>query len=78
MKEARMNTKPKQIVYRYNGDAASEEVVQDLSGEITIPEKDSTVIRNGREWKAVHVTTEVSVTDPKALPIHRVFLTSAR
>ena len=69
-----MSRERKKVVYRYNGEADSDEVVQDLDGEITIPEKGATIRRMERDWKVVHVTTELSVSNPKLLPVHYVFL----
>jgi hypothetical protein len=66
---------PKQIVYRYNGIAATDETEVDLHGEQPVPEKDRVLERAGRDWKIVTVMLEQSVSDPKALPVYRVFLT---
>lgn len=65
----------KQIVFRYNGDSATEEVLVDLDGEETVPEKGAVIARKGKQWKVVMVTTEQTVNVPKAVPVHRVYLT---
>jgi hypothetical protein len=65
----------KQMVYRYNGDATSDEVEVDRDGEITVPERDQIVMRKDKRWKVVHVITEVTVAGPQAIPVVRVFLT---
>ena len=65
--------KPKTIVYRYDGDSASEEDITDLDGEMETPQKDAVLTRKGARWKVVHVITELS-TAPGQLPIVRVFL----
>ena len=67
----------KQFVYRYDGDAKSEEVEQDLLDEIPVPEKDQTISRKGKNWKVVAVMTEQLLSNPPAIPVHRVFLTKA-
>jgi hypothetical protein len=41
----------KQLVYRYNGIAQSDEVEVDLNGEKPIPQKDQVIVRNGKQWK---------------------------
>lgn len=63
----------KQLLYRYNGVESSEEVEVDTDGEIPVPAKDSIVMRKGKQWKVVHVITEVA--GPRALPVVRIFLT---
>jgi hypothetical protein len=63
----------KQFVYRYNGDAKSEEVEPDMLGEASVPEKDNIVFRQGKNWKVVHLITEIGSDD--RLPVIRVFLT---
>lgn len=67
---------PKQIVYRYNGDASTDEVEVDVDGDQEVPQKDSIITRRGSRWKVVAVIVEESVSVPKALPVHRVFLTN--
>jgi hypothetical protein len=46
----------KQIVYRYNGDAKSDEVVNDLVGEFPRHAKGEIVERNGKQWKVISST----------------------
>lgn len=64
----------RQFVYRYNGDAKSEEVVDDLAGEIPIPEKDQLIERKQQKWRVANLNIEQSVTDPNQLPIYHIFL----
>jgi hypothetical protein len=64
-------TKIKQIVYRYNGDPITDEIVQDLEGEITVPEKGGLIKRTQKRWKVVNVFKTVG----KGIPIYTVFLT---
>jgi hypothetical protein len=66
-------SKAKQLVYRYNGVESSEEVEVDLDGEIPIPNRGDIVLRNGKNWEAVHVTTQIS--SDGSMPIVRIFLT---
>jgi len=69
--EERKMGKPKQFVYRYNGDAQSEEVEQDFNGDVAIPEKGSLITRKGKTWHVVHVLEEATGT---AVPVVRVFV----
>jgi hypothetical protein len=64
----------KQFVYRYNGDLKSEEIEQDLDGEIAVPQKDQIIQRNGKSWKVVFVNTEFSLSQSGPIPVVRVFL----
>jgi len=64
----------KQIVFRYNGDPATEEHVADLEGEETIPTQGAIVERKRKQWKVVAVHKEERVTTPKAIPVYRVYL----
>ena len=67
----------RQFVFRYEGDAKTEEVVQDFDGEIPLPERDAVITRNGKQWKVAAVMTEQLLGNPPALPVHRIFLTKA-
>jgi len=64
-------TKIKQIVYSYNADPSIDEIVQDLEGEITVPETDGLSKRTQKQWKVVNVFKTVG----KGIPIYTVFLT---
>jgi len=64
-------TKRKQIVYRYNADPSTDEIVEDLEGEITVPEKGGFIKRTEKQWKVVNVFK----TFDKGTPVHTVFLT---
>ena len=68
-----MDKDPKQIVYRYNGVENSEEVEVDREGAIEIPERHGIITRNHKNWKAVHIFTEIG--GEERLPLVRVFLT---
>lgn len=65
---------PKQIIYRYNGDALSDEAETDRQGKLPVPEKDKIIQRDGRDWKVVSVVLEQTVGDSKALPVYYAFL----
>lgn len=67
--------KSKQIVYRYNGDPKSEELEDDLDGEILVPQRDQIIIRNEKNWKVVKVDIETTVAGPKTIPIVYIYLT---
>jgi len=63
----------KQFVFRYDGIAASDEIVEDLDGVLQTPEKDHIIHCKNRPWKVVHVITQISGSG--AIPVVRVFLT---
>ena len=63
--------KIKQIAYSYNADLRIDEIVQDLEGEITVPETDGLSKRTQKQWKVVNVFKTVG----KGIPIYTVFLT---
>jgi hypothetical protein len=65
----------RQFVYRYNGDATTDEVEVDAVGEMPVPEKGSIITRKGTFCKVVEVNSQFS-TNRRGLPIHRVFLTN--
>ena len=67
----------RQIVYRYNGDPASEKVVFDRDDEMRIPANGGIISDGGSDWKVGKVDTEQSVTEPKNIPIYRIYLQSA-
>jgi hypothetical protein len=64
---------PKEFVFRYNRDSATDEVVQDLDGELPVPRKDEFIVRNGVRWKVLHVSIEHAV--PRTVAVYRVFVT---
>jgi hypothetical protein len=66
----------KQIVFRYNGDPATEEIDLDMDGDKTVPKQGSWVERKGGRWKVAQVNVERNVAEPFEVPIHRVFLTN--
>jgi len=65
----------RQFVYRYDGNANSDEVVEDFDGEVLVPEKGQVIPRNGKNWRVVEVLTEQTLSNPGAIPVCRVFLT---
>jgi hypothetical protein len=62
----------RQYVFRYNGDASSEEVVPDLDAEIPVPNNMDVIERHGKKWKVVHMIKELSGVG--AITVIRVFL----
>lgn len=62
----------RQFVYQYNHDRR-QEIEQDLKGDKETPIIGSTLIRNGKEWKVVHVIAPVTLNG--SIPVVRVFLT---
>jgi hypothetical protein len=65
----------KQIVFRYNGDPATEEIDLGMDGEKSVPEQGSFIERRGKRWRVLQVSVETSVTEPFEVPIHRTSLT---
>jgi hypothetical protein len=65
----------KQIVFHYNGNPAMDELIVDTRGEEAIPTQGTVILRQGKLWKVVMVTTEQTITTPQAIPVYRVFLT---
>jgi len=49
---------PCQYVYRYNGNQKDDEYVADLQGEMEMPVRGQIIVRNGKRWRVVMVTTE--------------------
>jgi hypothetical protein len=66
----------KRIVYRYNGDASTDEVEEDILGDQEVPQKNSIVNRKQGNWKVVQVELIEAESLPQAIPIHRVYLTN--
>jgi hypothetical protein len=65
----------RQIVFHYNGNPATDDVIVDLHGEEFIPAQGTVIARKGKQWKVVMVATERLVIAPQAIPVHRVYLT---
>lgn len=63
----------KTIVYRYNGDPASEEQEADIDNHVTLKE-DDTIQRNGKRWKVTQINSETAVSVPRPFDVLRVFL----
>ena len=66
----------KQIVFRYNGDPATEESDLDMDGDKAVPKKGSLIDRRGERWKVVQVNVERSSAEPFVVPTYRIFLTN--
>lgn len=66
----------KKIVYRYNGDATTDEEQVDMKGELPTPQKGEVIMRKGVAWKVVDVHVELTVNIRRAVPIYRVYLTN--
>ena len=67
--------KPKQIIYRYNGDEKSDDVLHDLRGDVEVPQKGSLIERNGRTWKVFHLLELQTMEGEVPIDLYRVFLT---
>jgi hypothetical protein len=48
----------RKIVYRYNGDASSDEVEVDFNGDMPVPRAGESVTRNGKQWRTIQVEIE--------------------
>lgn len=68
-----MKSQAKQIVYRYNGDVNSEEVLVDYDGDIPTPQAFDIIERKVKNWKVVQ--REIESPNSGAIPVLRVFLT---
>jgi hypothetical protein len=67
--------KPCQYVFRYNGDQNTQDVVPDLDGAMALPVKGQIILRKGKQWKVVHVSTETVISPNPPIPVHTVSLT---
>lgn len=66
----------KQMIYRYNGDPRSDEVVSDRTGRVPLSWVGEMLRRNGKEWQVAVIRNDLDmVGSARAVPIHRVFLT---
>jgi hypothetical protein len=63
----------RRFIYEYNGQRNVYDVEEDLSGRREAPAIGSTMSRNGREWKVIHVVAPVNPSG--GIPVVRVFLT---
>lgn len=64
----------RQIVFRYNGDANTEDVEQDFDNSMLIPEQGSAYQRKGKSWFVAGVQTTTSLDARGPIPIIRIFL----
>lgn len=64
----------RKFIYRYNGDAKSDELEEDLEGALPIPNKDDVIERKQQKWRVVALNLIQSVTDPNQLPTYHIFL----
>ncbi len=66
----------KQVVYVYDGDAKSNEVIRDIDGEVAVPTQGEIVERKGKSWIVAAIHTQTAISGD-SLPIVKVFLSSA-
>lgn len=66
----------RQIIFRYNGDASTEDVEQDFDNSFVVPEKGSTYQRKGKSWSVVEIQTTTSLDAKGPIPIIRIFLSA--
>src|SRR5258706_2621254 len=62
------------FVYRYDGNADTDEVEFDPNMDTPIPKQNSVIARKGSNWKLASVQVEPTETASAAVPIFRVFL----
>jgi len=62
------------FVYRYDGDADSDDVEFDRHGAMAIPKQGSVVERKGATWRVDSVQVEATESAAVVVPIFRVFL----
>lgn len=72
---SRNDRSKRQVVYRYNGDATSEDVVDDTDDNMPVCHTGDVIIRHGRRWKVRAVTSEDISDGLRAITITRLFLT---
>lgn len=65
----------KQFFYTYNGDQTTGETLEDPFGEIAVPDANTFIVRNGKQWKVVHVTTQTGAKNE--WPVVRVSLSDS-
>ena len=63
----------KQIVYRYNGNPYTQDVMKDLKGEMPSHLVGEKVNRNGKLWRVDVVRNDSTL---KGIPVQRVFLSN--
>jgi len=67
--------KGKLIIFRYEGDARSDETFVDLLDEREIPALGDIVVVRDEQWRVLEIQTQELVSPPPSLPAYRVFLT---
>lgn len=65
----------KQIVYRHNGDPRYDETVLDNTGAMPFCRVGEILNKSGKRWRVAVVHEDFTMAGPRAVPIHRVFLT---
>jgi hypothetical protein len=63
----------KQIVYRYNGNPYTQDVMSDLKNEMPWHRVGEKVNRNGKEWRVDVVRNDSTLN---GIPVQRVFLSN--
>jgi hypothetical protein len=66
----------KQIVFRYNGDPATDETDLDMDGDKSVPAQGSSDERKVERWKVQEVKIQTDPAEPFEVPVHRVFLSN--
>jgi hypothetical protein len=73
---ATKRSRGKQIIYRYNGDPRSDEVVSDKTGAMPFRRVGEELTRKGKVWRVAVVRDDLNMAGSAiAIPLHRVFLT---
>jgi hypothetical protein len=63
-----------QWVYRYNGSDEGQEFADDFDGVVPMPKKGDIILRNGKRWLVVMVSTTTVRAPNPPLPVHTVAL----
>jgi hypothetical protein len=69
---------PTEIVYRYNGDPASDEMEVHASLGVVLPHTHSVIERKGKAWEVSKVEVVPCVNEMTRIPVYRICLTEAR
>jgi hypothetical protein len=66
----------REFVYRYNGDAYSQQVIQDQSGMMPMHLAGEILHRDGKEWRVAVVQNEYPFAGSTEIFRQRVYLTN--
>jgi hypothetical protein len=70
-----MKTRIRKILFRYNGDPATDESILDREGLMAVPCVGDLLNRNGRKWRVENINDDFVMAGQKRIPVYHVFLT---